>query len=299
MKKLTLMLATVLYCLGATAQEDSTVVDKKPDTMRIGNILIIKKGGKKREKSDTSVSIVMGRDSDRKRNSRIQTNWWIVDLGFANYSDNTNYAAATADGYLMNNPAAGVPALSAPDFKLRTGKSVNVNIWIFMQRLNIIKSNVSLKYGLGVELNNYRYKSNISYKENGLKPYDPGMNVTNAPFIFRDSISFSKNKLAADYLTVPLMLSFSTNRANDKKGLVASFGVSAGYLYSQRNKQKSDARGKHKNKGEYDLEKFKLSYIAELGLGPVRLYGSYSPKSMYEHSLDMRPYTVGFRFSNL
>jgi hypothetical protein len=94
------------------------------------------------------------------------------------------------------------------------------------------------------------------------------------------------------------MINFASNPHSSKKGISVSVGASAGYLYSQRNKQKSDERGKDKNKGEYDLEKFKLAYIAELGLGPVRLYGSYSPKSMYEHSMDMRPYALGLRFSN-
>ena len=94
------------------------------------------------------------------------------------------------------------------------------------------------------------------------------------------------------------MLNFTTNPGNSKKGLSISAGVSAGYLYSQRNKQKSGERGKDRNKGDYDLERFKLSYVGELGLGPVRFYGSYSPKSMYEHSLDMRPYTIGLRLSN-
>jgi hypothetical protein len=122
---------------------------------------------------------------------------------------------------------------------------------------------------------------------------------TNAPFIFRDSISFTKNKLAADYLTVPLMLNFSTTPNNDKKALSISFGVSAGYLYSQRNKQKSEERGKEKNKGDYDLNRFKFSYVGELGLGPVKLYGSYSPKSMYDRGMDVRPYTFGIRLSNL
>jgi len=121
---------------------------------------------------------------------------------------------------------------------------------------------------------------------------------TNAAFIFRDSIEFSKNKLAADYLTVPLMLNFASNPENNKRGVSLSVGVSAGYLYSQRNKQKSSERGKWKNKGDYDMERFRLSYVAELGLGPIRLYGSYSPKSMYERSLDIRPYNIGFRFSN-
>ena len=94
------------------------------------------------------------------------------------------------------------------------------------------------------------------------------------------------------------MLNYSTDPFHKNKGFSISVGVSAGYLYSQRNKQKSSERGKLRNKGDYDLEKFKFSYVAELGIGPVRLYGSYSPQSMYQHSLDMKPFTVGFRFSN-
>jgi hypothetical protein len=168
-----------------------------------------------------------------------------------------------------------------------------------MQRLSLIKQNVNLKYGLGLELNNYRYKSRalVSYREGGQIPYSNGQ-VTNSPFIFRDSISFSKNKLAADYLTVPFMLNFATNNYGHNKGLSVSFGVSAGYLYSQRNKQVSEARGKEKNKGDYNLERFKFSYIAELGLGPVKLFGSITPKSIYEDGLDIRPYNFGIRLSN-
>jgi len=289
MKKLNLILAMVCITSFAYAQEDSTKVEdaRENDTIQVGNILIIKRGNKQKGEDST---IILSRRP--KGNSRVSTNYFVFDLGFSNYDDQTNYAQ-TGD-YLVNSP--GGLDFAKNDFKLRTGKSINVNIWLFMQRLSIIKNNVNLKYGLGLELNNYRYKSAISYSEGGALPYGGGL--TNAPFIFRDSITFSKNKLAADYLTVPLMINFASNNASSKKGISVSFGVSAGYLYSQRNKQKSDARGKEKNKGEYDLEKFKLSYVGELGIGPVRLYGSYSPKSMYEHSLDMRPFTVGLRFSN-
>jgi hypothetical protein len=292
MKQLILLLATAIFCTSVNAQADSTS-KQKSDTIRIGSIIIIKHG-KNKNGSDKDVQITMGRrQNEKKKKSNVSTNWWIVDLGFANYNDNTNYA--NAGSYLVSRP--GYPALDKNDFKLRTGKSVNVNIWFFMQKLNLAKHFVNLKYGLGLELNNYRYKSAISYKEDGTVPYTAGVQ-TNAPFIFRDSISFSKNKLAADYVTVPLMLNFVSNPNRIKKGISLSLGISAGYLYSQRNKQKSDERGKDKNKGDYDLEKFKFSYIAELGLGPVRLYGSYSPKSMYEHSLDIKPFNVGFRFSN-
>jgi hypothetical protein len=287
MKKLILLLAMAIICLHVSAQEDSAKAKK--DTIRVGGILIVKKG---KDKKEGGLSVNIGRERKKIKNSKITTNWWIVDLGFANYNDNTNYA--NAGSYLVNRP--GYPALDKNDFKLRAGKSINVNVWVFMQRVNLIKHHVNLKYGLGVELNNYRYKSNINYNESGLVPYTANAQ-TNAPFIFRDSISFSKNKLAADYATIPVMLNFVTNPHERKKGFSLSLGVSAGYLYSQRNKQKSDERGKLKNKGDYDLERFKFSYVAELGLGPVMLYGSYSPKSMYERSLDIRPFNVGFRFS--
>ncbi len=287
MKKLILLLATAIIYVNSTAQEVPEKKDENKDIIRVGGMIIVKKG-----KKGGDVSVKIGHDSGKKKRKNISTNWWIMDLGFANYSDKTNYA--NAGSYLVNRP--GFPAIDKNDFKLKAGKSVNINIWVFMQRLNLIQHHVHLKYGLGVELNNYRYKSAINYNENGLVPYTVNTQ-TNAPFIFRDSISFSKNKLAADYVTIPVMLNFVTNADERKNRFSLSMGVSAGYLYSQRNKQVSNERGKLKNRGDYDLERFKFSYVAELGFGPLMLYGSYSPKSMYERSLDIRPINVGFRFS--
>jgi len=291
MKKLILLLAMAIICLHVSAQEEPGKTKDNKDTIRVGGIIIVKKG---KNNKDGDVSVKIGGGNGRRKNKKVSTNWWILDLGFANYNDKSNYVSANTSGYLKSRP--GYPDLDKNDFKLKAGKSINVNIWVFMQRVSLIKNYVNLKYGFGVELNNYRYKSAISYREDGLVPYTAGTQ-TNAAFIFRDSISFTKNKLAADYATVPVMLNFVSNPDQRKKGVSLSLGVSAGYLYSQRNKQKSSERGKLKNKGDYDLERFKFSYVAELGLGPVLLYGSYSPKSMYEKSLDIRPYNVGFRFS--
>ncbi|MEO6733414.1 MAG: outer membrane beta-barrel protein [Ferruginibacter sp.] len=289
MMKLFTLMALVFLCTVANAQ---TEPGKEPDTIRIGNIIIIKQGGDKdNEDKKRHSKVIIGRNH-KKKAANVSTNWGIIDLGIANYSDETNYGSA---GNYLYNRAGAVP-LGENDFKLKAGKSVNVNIWFFMQRLNLVKHHVNLKYGLGLELNNYRYKttSSVSYLEQN--PYITGQ--ISSPIIIRDSIKFTKNKLAADYLTVPFMLNFSTSPGYTNKGLSISAGVSAGYLYSQRNKQVSQERGKVKNKGDYDLERFKLSYVAEVGLGPVRLYGSYSPQSFYSRGLDMKPYNVGIRLSN-
>ncbi|MEP6675093.1 MAG: hypothetical protein ABJA78_08055 [Ferruginibacter sp.] len=287
MKQLSLLLAIAFICSTVSAQNPSKV-----DTIHIGNITIVKKKGAG-SNDGWDKSIQLGRHRKNKA-SNVTTNWFIFDLGFANYNDKTNYSTVPAS-YFSSKP--GQPAIGANDFKLRTGKSIDVNLWFFMQRINLAKQYVHLQYGLGLELNNYRFKSNLSFKENGTNPYPP-YNANTGSFVLRDSIAFSKDKLAADYITVPLMLHFTSNPVNSDKAISLGVGVSAGYLYSQRNKQKSSERGKDKNRGDYDMEKFKLSYVAELGLGPVKLYGSYSPKSIFNNSLDFRPYTVGLRFSN-
>jgi hypothetical protein len=291
MKKTILGFIGILFAIVSIAQTDSVVIQKKNDTIRIGGMIILKKEDSTQKKH---VTVAMGNNRNR-RNSNVSTAGWVIDLGFANWDDKTNYATATADNYIVNRP--GSPDLAENDFKLKAVKSVNVNIWFFMQRLNLIKHYVNLKYGLGLELNNYRFKTALSLNENGINPYVPSQSI-NHSFIFRDSITFSKDKLAADYVTIPFMLNFRTNPNYSNKGLSVSAGISVGYLYSSRNKQISHELGKHKNRGDYDLEKWKFSYIAELGLGPAHLYGSYSPNSIFEKGLNFTTYNVGIRLSN-
>ncbi len=289
--KLLPLLTMLFTSLFVTAQSDTNRVFSQTDTVRIGKIEIIK--NERNAEGSHSKIIFNRKSSSTKAFSKVSTNWFILDFGFSNYFDKTDYGN-TGD-FLYNR--TGTPPLGKSDFNLNTGKSLNVNVWFFMQRINLIKKNVNLKYGLGIEYDNYRYKtsSNLSYLEKN--SYLNSLQAP-SPVVIRDSISFSKNKLGLNYITVPLMLNFITNSANSKKGLSLSMGLSAGYLYGVRNKQKSEERGKEKNRGDYDLERFKLSYIAEMGLGPVRLYGSYSPNSIFSKGLVMKPYTIGIRLSN-
>ena len=76
-----------------------------------------------------------------------------------------------------------------------------------------------------------------------------------------------KNKLAADYLTVPMMLNFNFTPKR-KKGFGFSAGISVGYLYSARNKTKTSDEGKKKTKDDFKLEKWKLSYVGEISSRP-------------------------------
>ena len=274
MKRVLLALIALSGAITGMAQ-DSTGKDKA-DTIRVGGMIIIKDHKDDTAKRNRNITIS---NHKKQKSSNLSTNWWIVDIGFANLKDETNYAQARSSGFVSSD-------VGKDQLDLKTGKSVNVNVWFFMQKLNVVKHVVNLKYGLGLELNNYRFDNEmIRFSKNPTK-------IT----LDNDLKDVKKNKLAADYITVPFMVNFNLT-PRQKKGFGFSAGVSAGMLYSARQKIK-DNGNKDKLHDDFDLEKWKLSYIGELNLGPVRLYGSYARNNMWEKGLDQTPYNVGIRLSH-
>lgn len=314
---------------GMGQQKDSTII-RKIDTIKVGGMTIIKSIEDNRKEifiADTSIRksdtikfgtiTIIGKDISKKvdeltkkveeidlsklgdlkdlskikdikdklikkKPKKISTNWFVFDIGFAGYNDKTNYNLPSAQSFLRNQ--AGVPA-SEGDYALRTSRVSNFNLWIFMQRVSLIKSVLNLKYGFGIESNNYFYKTGITYVD--------GPEV----YTVRYKEPLGKNKLVANYLTVPMMLNLNTNPSRGKRGLQVSAGISAGYLSSARQKQKG-LGGIDKTKSNFNLQPFKLAYVGELGLGPVKLYGSVAATSLHKNGLEQMPYTVGVRFSN-
>ena len=274
MNRILLAIIASAITMSSYAQVDSTEA-QKADTIRVGGMIIIKKQGKDEKESK---EITISNRSRHRNNSNVSTNWGIVDLGFSNWNDKTNYSSAEAQAF--------APGFNKDALELNTTKSINVNIWFFMQRLNMVSHVLNLKYGLGLELNNYRFDDKrVHLQKNPTQ-------ITLDP----DYANLKKNKLAADYITVPMMLNVNLTPGRNK-GFGFSGGVSAGFLYSSRQKIKG-SDGKHKIHDDYDLRKWKLSYIGELNLGPVKLYGTYAMKSMWEKGLDQTPYNVGIRLSN-
>lgn len=268
-------MAIVCFALNGFAQEKTdTTVAPEQDTITVGNIVIVRSGKDRGRVYYDTVS-----KHFKRYQGNVTTNWLVTDIGFNQINDQTNYAQAIAGGYL---PAGA----NENWFDQRFIKSTNINIWVFMQRLNMIKHVVNLKYGLGIELNNYRYQEPIRYQE------------TNQPLVIMENLSYKKNKLAADYITVPLLLNFNFTPNHADHGFGFSAGMSAGYLYSSRQKTVGGGMGKKKERDDFDLRSLKLAYIAEISLGPVRLYGSYATKSMFKNGLDHTPYSFGLRVSS-
>lgn len=290
-----------------------TLVKISDDTVKVGSMLIVNK--KEAEDPHFKTLIKIGAASYGKEKGgelgwingdfkktkitidpsiknykkNVTTNWWIFDLGFANLVDHTEPFFYTAQYMYLPNPGGVLPnpTPNSIDLKLNNEKSSNVNIWIVQQKANIYKHYWNLKYGIGFEMYNFRFKQPISFSNNA------GNNI------YFDNVQFSKNKLFVEYLTVPVQLNYQAN-PNNNKSFYASIGMSAGYLIQSHTKQISDERGKRKINGNFNLNNFKMATIGELGIGAIRLYGSYNVSNMFDEKLthfDMAPFAVGVRFS--
>ena len=239
-----------------------------------------KKPGKKVEGFDLfkTEKLVEGFDlfktEKKKELKNIENFWCVLDLGFSGYTDQSNYSLARTIGFVA-------PNIGKDQLKLNMAASRNVNLWILMQRVNLVKHMLNLKYGVGLEMNNYYFEQeNIQFQKNPTALY-LGM------------VEYNKVKLAADYITVPMMLNLNTSPGKSN-GLRLSAGVSAGFLYSSRFKTKEGGDIVIR-RSDFDLEPFKFAWVGELGLGPITLYSSFAMNNMWNKGLDMRHYNVGIR----
>ena len=272
-----------------------TLVSINDDTVKVGRIKIVNKRegtegyGQKNWESlldgdfkKTNISI----ERAPKILKPITTNWWIFDLGFANLKDNTAPMMYYPDyRYTFQNMLPYGP--SSNILKLNNVKSSNFNIWIVQQKASLYNHYWNLKYGVGIEMYNFRFEQPVSFSN------------TQGNYVFYDNVNFKKNKLFVEYLTIPVQLNYHSN-PNNNKSFYASLGLSAGYLLQSHTKQISEERGKQKTKGNFNLSNTKLATIGELGIGSLRLYGSYSLTNMFDKNLssfDMAPFAIGVRFS--
>lgn len=276
----------LLYCsiafillsgLRVSAQEKAAEKDsaKKHTTITIGP------GG---------VSVSHKLDSVKKEEKPFEMHFFMLDLGINAMQDKTDYASSAAQAFLPADATPGKTATNSSLFDLRTGKSVNVNLWPCMAKFRIMKSKrqkIYISTGVGLQMYNYRFTKNISYKNDV------------APHIIMDSVSFSKNKLGLTYLSVPLGLTFKTRLA-EKAWLVYGGGITGGYLIGSWTKQISQERGKQKQHDQYNFADFNSCVTGEFGIeGYFRLYISYQLTALHETALAQHPFCIGIRFGGV
>lgn len=269
--------AGLLFAVNVNAQEEGEkAAPKKKHTLSISN-----KGIHIDEIVD-SAKAEAEKEEKKEKAGKFKSSFGLLDIGVNVLNDNTVYTDPRVVSYLK------VPTAQRNEnlFDLRPSKSVNVNIYPLMVKFLAVKTRNQRLYfttGIGFQVYNFRYEEDLSYTKspNG---------------IIIDSVQFRKNKLAVNYLNVPLMITGKTRLAK-KTWLTYGAGVTAGYRLSSWNKQISDERGKKKVHGNFDLTDYNACLTGEFGIdGVIRFYGSYQLTPMYNNGIDQRPICVGVRF---
>src|SRR5215216_1730808 len=103
MKKTIICAAFTMAALAGFAQPDTTTVtiksssdtsrNSKSDTIQIGGMVIIKNG---EYSGDKNRHIEW---NHHRKNNRLQTSWILLDLGYSNFNDKTNYGSAEMQAY--------------------------------------------------------------------------------------------------------------------------------------------------------------------------------------------------------
>ena len=177
-------------------------------------------------------------------------------------------------------------SLSNNNLELINSKSTHVNL-SYVNYFKIYKNFIQFSAGVGIDWNNYRFSKNIT-----LSPKADSMNLV------VDNINYSKNKLMAKYVTVPLQLHFATkpNKKGDMLGVAG--GVELGYLLNGRQKQISEEKGKQKIDDDYNLADLRLGYTLCANYGNTGIYAKYYPNSTFKETQgpNLNTFCIGFKF---
>jgi hypothetical protein len=251
MKKITHILAAAaltLMSFNGIAQKEEEKIDTVKIDLEKMTVLVIKKA----DASDSTLTNTL-KDADNKSKHAEDFEWSGID-GFQ----------IGAIGLFTHD---GKRAFAdRPDLELNTTRCSMLGFTPFGKEAEIIKDRLRLAAGLGFQFESYAFNQNIRLNE---EPYMQGIEDT-----VRD---YRKNTLNANYVTLPVVLQFNTKR-NLEKSFHVAVGVIAGYRIGSNMTYKWSEDGRRQRerlRSDYNLEPYRLSAIAQIGIGNSVLWGQY------------------------
>ncbi len=287
MNKWITLFAVAIFSLPVVAQVEEEEVEQteqeeiifeeegegEPDTTRVnvGNkeVLIITRKGEDSDEFD----LEFDENDEPKKSNKSDAHWAGVDLGFTMLMNKSFKPSFPANNYWENDPA----------------RSQVWNINFMEHKFNFGTPYVGLTTGLGFSFTSVALENNYLINSNA-----------DTTFAVMDTVNtYSKNKLKASYLTVPLLLEFNTNADSDKAFYLAT-GLVGGVRMTSKLKRKGEFDGKEfeqKEKGTYGLNPFKLDATARMGYGSWGVFANYSLLPLFEKGKTVEAYPLTFGLS--
>lgn len=253
------------------------VSQTEPDTTNIMlgdmNILVIDQSPDK----DSTETTAAEDDEDSTSSKETLTHWGGIDLGVN----------------MLLNKTGGTSMDSASQWlELDYSRSLSWRFNIIEEKIRFYKDYVGLIVGAGLTYNSYGLKNNVL-----LETKDS--TATYAIAVPDTLMNYSKNKLRASYINVPVMLEFNTSEDNEKCFHIAA-GVIGGWKMGSITKQKwekGDEKDQLRKKADYNLAPFTLDATARVGYRNFTLFATYGLTSLFEKNKgpEVYPVTVGLQ----
>jgi len=263
--------------LDSTKAGDSTIRRNDTTEIKIGKTRIVVIGDSKVDKiytDEDSTDFNKNSISIGKKSNKYEKSYFGVDFGFTSYLDDGSFS--------LSNPNK--------DLGLKAAKSSHF-AFVYHKKINLINKQLNFIPGIGFSWYNYRFKRDIT----------PITDTTNFSWKPEGSLNFSKNKLTATYLEVPLLLQFQakSNKSN-KEGFRIAAGMEFGYLLGGKSKQKSDANGKQKQRDDFNLQQFRYGAVARIAYHGFSIYGKYALNNLFDDSdpIKLTPVSFGISFGS-
>lgn len=241
---------TVIYTLPllfmtglAWSQEEKT---GNPDTTRVnigkGKMEIIIVDHSEEDEFLEPIDTVDAAPDENERR-KYEAHWAGLDMGFGVMMNNAMSTSFDDYEYWENDPA----------------RSMTWNLNLLEHKFPIFRQYVGITTGLGFSWTQLAFRDNYLLQS-----------TNDTLFAVIDTVnSYSKNKLNASYLTVPVLLEFATGEDDDKSFYLAA-GVVGGVRLTSKVKRKGEYDGKEfkqEDKGVYGLNAFKLDGTVRMGYG--------------------------------
>lgn len=282
MKKILILFAVLLSSQMIWAQE---LEPEKKDTTKIavGDLKLVMVND---DKLGASIGTSEDDDEDVMTDQELKralTFWGGVDAGVNILLDKNNSTDFTNEHEWLD---------------LDYSRSMSWSFNLLEAKIRLAKDYVGVVTGLGFTYNSYGLKENVRLMANNDSTY-AFMVPTDNPDSLGGYNPYSKNKLRASYLRIPLMLEFNTSLDPERTFHVAA-GVIGGWNMGTINKVKYEEDGndvKTRNKGDYNISPFTLDASVRLGYRNFTLFANYGLTPLFEDGKgpEVYPLTVGLQ----
>jgi len=263
------LIALTILALGVfvgTAQTEENDSVQESDTTKINlgddtQLILVSKG----DEIDVSFNEGSETSGEDHEDSGDFTYWSGIDLGFV-----------------------GVDVASNDEwFDIREQNSTAFSLNILEKKIRLLKHHVGLNTGLGFTWQSYSFNDSLNIEQQN----DTIVGVSS------NGREYTKNKLKAGYIKVPLLLEINTSKKQENNFHIAA-GLIAGWNYRSVLKQRYEVDGddtKLKTKGDYNINPFSLEATARMGYGKFNLFATASLTELFQSGKgpEVYPFTVG------